>query len=148
LTPLESSFSTNDASKTTFSHENLKRKIAETIPVNIGSNKDKKKLYILETCTEQEKERFIALFQEFKDVFVWSYADLKGFDPGIVQHAIPIKENLSPVRKRQRPMNLALESTIRNELDKLLASPIIFPVKYFEWVANLVPVQKQNGDIR
>jgi len=101
LTPLESSFSTNDASKTTFSHENLKRKIAETIPVNIGSNKDKKKLYILETCTEQEKERFIALFQEFKDVFVWSYADLKGFDPGIVQHAIPIKENLSPVRKRQ-----------------------------------------------
>jgi len=45
-------------------------------------------------------------------------------------------------------MNLALEAMIRNELDKMLATHIIFPVKYSEWVGNLVPVRKKNGDMR
>lgn len=45
-------------------------------------------------------------------------------------------------------MNLALEATIQNELENLLASRIIFPIKYFEWVENLVSVRKMNGDIR
>jgi hypothetical protein len=48
------------------------------------------------------------LFHEFCDVFAWSYADLCGFYLGIVQHAIPIKENTKLVRQRQRPVNPAL----------------------------------------
>ena len=46
------------------------------------------------------------------------------------------------VRQRQRPLNPTLEATTRTELDKLLASHIIFPIKYSKWVANLVPVRK------
>ena len=116
--------------------------------MNIGSIEDPKNVYISVTCTEEEKEKFIDLFKEFKDIFAWSYSDLRGFDPGVIQHAIPIKENFHPVRQKQRPMNPALEATIRNVLDKMLAAHIIFPIKYSEWVANLVPVRKKNGDIR
>lgn len=91
LVPLESTLSTNDASKTTFSPENPKRKIDDTIPINIGLDDDPKNVYISVTCTDDEKEQFIALFKEFKDIFAWSYADLKGFDPSIIKHVIPIK---------------------------------------------------------
>jgi hypothetical protein len=31
---------------------------------------------------------------------------------------------------------------------KLLGTQIIIPLRYFEWVANLVPVRKKNGEIR
>jgi hypothetical protein len=27
-------------------------------------------------------------------------------------------------------------------------NPYYFPVKYYEWVSNLVPIRKKNGDIR
>ena len=87
------------------------------------------------------------MFKEFKDVFAWSYADLRGFDPSVIQHAIPIRENFHPVRQKHRPMNPALEATIRSEMDKMLTAHIIFPVKYSERVANLVPVRNKNGDI-
>ena len=50
---------------------------------------------------------------EFQDVFAWSYEDICGFDPGLIQHAIPIKEGIKPVRKKQRPINPALQQTIR-----------------------------------
>jgi hypothetical protein len=93
----------------------------------------------------EEKQKFMDLFHEFCDVFAWSYADLSGFNPNIVQHAIPIKEDTKPVRQRQRLVNPTLESTIRKEVENMFATHIIFLVKYFEWVANIVLVRKKKG---
>ena len=62
LAPLESNFSSADASKTTFTPENPKRKIDDTILVNIGSEEDPKNVYISITCTEYVKKQFIAFF--------------------------------------------------------------------------------------
>ena len=56
------------------------------------------------------------LFYEFIDVFPWSYEDVCGFDTNIIQHDIPVKEGMKPVRQRQRPINPALEATIRKEV--------------------------------
>ena len=74
--------------------------------------------------------KFARLLGEFQDVCAWSYEDLRGFDPTLIQHVIPIKEGIQPVRQKQRPINLALEETIRKELEKLLKARIILPVKY------------------
>jgi hypothetical protein len=88
---------------------------------------------------------FAKLLGKFQYVFSWSYEDIRGFDPGLIKHVIPIKEVIKPVRKKQRPINLALEATIRKELEKILKAGIIFPIKYSEWVSNLVHVQKTTG---
>jgi hypothetical protein len=121
LTPLESSFSSSDVSNQKKSiEEESKRKIGKTIPVNIGTQEDPKILKIGAQCSEQEKQKFMDLFHEFQDVFAWSYEYLCGFDPSVIQHTIPIKEEAKPVRQRQRPINPALEATIRKEVEKLL----------------------------
>jgi hypothetical protein len=60
------------------------------------------------------------LLGEFQDVFAWSYEDLRGFDPTIIQHSTPIKEGIKLVRQKQRPINPAVEATIQKELEKLL----------------------------
>jgi len=69
------------------------------------------------------------------------YEGLRGFDPSVIQHAIAIKQEAKLVR--QRPINPALEETLRNEVEKLLNSHIIFLTKYSEWVSNLVPIWKR-----
>jgi hypothetical protein len=149
LTPLENSFSTSDVgSHDDKKEEESKRKIGDLIPLNIGTPEQPKVLKVGAQCSKEEKAKFMDLFCEFKDVFSWSYEDLHGFDPSIIQHAIPIKEEAKPIRKKQRPINPALEATIRKEVEKLLNAHIIFPVKYSEWVSNLVPVRKKTGEIR
>ena len=45
-------------------------------------------------------------------------------------------------------MHPTLKLTVKKELNKLLATKIIFPVCHTQWVANLVPVRKKNGDIQ
>jgi hypothetical protein len=43
---------------------------------------------------------------------------------------------------------LTLEATIQKELEKILNVGIIFPVKYSDWISNLVHVRKSIGQIR
>ena len=76
------------------------------------------------------------------------YNDLKNFNPQFMQHIIPIKQGSKPLQQKLRKYHPSLEPTIKKELNKLLAARIIFPIQHTQWVANLVPVRKKNGDIR
>jgi hypothetical protein len=86
--------------------------VGETISLNIGTPESPKNVKIGAQCSDEEKMKFAKLLGEFQDVFGWSYEDLRGFDPSLIQHVIPIKEGIKPVRQKQRPINLALEATI------------------------------------
>ena len=119
--------------------------MGETIPLNIGTPESPKNVKIGDQCSDEEKLKFTKLLREFQDVFYWSYEDLRGFDPTLIQHSIPIKEGIKSVRKKQRPINPTLEASIQKELEKPLKAGIIFHVKYSEWVSNLVSVRKTTG---
>jgi hypothetical protein len=135
FTPLESSFSSSDVrNKETRKEEESKRKVGDTISLNLGTSESPKMVKLGAQCYDEEKTKFTELLREFQDVFSWSYKDLHGFDPALIQHAIPIKEGIKPVRLKQRPINPSLEATIKKELEKLLKVGIIFPFKYSEWV--------------
>ena len=116
--------------------------------VNLGTENNPQCVNLGSTCTPQEKTAFIKLFNEFKDIFAWTYDDLKTFDPNIMQHVIPMKPEAKPFQQKLRKMHPSLEPAVKKELNKLLAARIIFPVRHAQWVANLVPVRKKNVDIR
>ena len=59
-----------------------------------------------------------------------------------------MKPNVKPFRQKLRRINPALFSVIEKEIKKLLDAKIIVPLRYSSWVANLVPVRKNNGEIR
>ena len=81
-------------------------------------------------------------------MFAWSYQDLKNFDISIMQHKIPLKGDAKPHKQKLRQINILLLPSIEKEIKKLLKAKIIVPLRYSEWVANLVPVQNKNGEIR
>jgi hypothetical protein len=88
------------------------------------------------------------LLKGFSDIFSWTYEDLKTYDTIIIEHKIPLKEETKPSRKKLRQINPMLLPVMEKEVKNLLDAKIIIPLRYFEWVANLVPVRKYNGEIR
>ena len=88
------------------------------------------------------------MMKRFIDVFAWRYADLKKYDPTIIQHTIPIKENEKPFKQKLRRINPLLMPLIEKEIKKLFDAKIILPIRFSKWLANLVPVRKQSGEIR
>ena len=86
--------------------------MGETISLDIGVLKSSKNVKIGAQCFDEEKMKFVEIRGEFQDVFAWYYEDLRGFDLGIIQHSIPIKEGIKPIRKKQIPINPAPKETI------------------------------------
>ena len=63
--------------------------ISTTIPINISVNPDiVENIYIGANCSPEEISIYTALFKEFCDIFSWSYEEMPGIDPSIVQHEI------------------------------------------------------------
>ena len=85
---------------------------------------------------------------EFSNVFAWTYEDLKEYNNDVIQHTIRIKENENPFRKKLRRINTLLLPLIETEIRKLFDAKIIVSLRFSEWLANLVPIRKNNGEIR
>ena len=66
--------------------------------INLGIPYKSYNINLRVQCTLRKRFSFIRLFKEHKDVFTWSYEDLKTFDTQIMQHVIPIKEGANPVQ--------------------------------------------------
>ena len=74
--------------------------MGDTISLNIGTPKYPNIIKLGAQCSDKDKAKVIELLCEFQDVFAWSYGDLHGFDPALIQHTIPIKEGVKPVKKK------------------------------------------------
>jgi hypothetical protein len=116
--------------------------------VNLGTKDNPQNINLGKGCSEQERSAFIKLFKEFKDIFSWTYDELKTFDPNIIQHIIPMKPQTHPFQQKLRKMHPKLEPIFKNELNKLLTTKIIFSVRHTQWVSNLVTVRNKSGEIR
>ena len=69
-----------------FSEGNME-KISATIPINISTNPNVvENIHISANCSPEELAIYTTLFNEFRDVFSWSYEDIPGIDPYIVEH--------------------------------------------------------------
>jgi hypothetical protein len=94
-------------------------------------------------CTPQEIAAYKSLFQEFRDIFAWSYTEMPGLDPSIVEHRIDTWPDITPVRQKQRPLHPSKAAAIKAEIDKLRTAGFIYPIAYTSWVSNPVPVDKK-----
>ena len=112
---------------------------------NLGE--DSKLAYIATYLELNTKIELIVILQEFQDVFSWSSKDLKGVDPKICQHTIPMKDDAKPSRQRPYTYNDTFARKIKEEIDKLLAAEFIYEIEHTEWVSPIVVVPKKNGTL-
>jgi hypothetical protein len=144
LIPLERFFDGSDVA--------VKGKVSgdddDTNECNIGTPEEPKFVKLSRSLTEEQRVEYIKLLKEFVDVFAWTYKDLKTYDTSVIEHKIPLKEEAKPFKQKLRQINPMLLPIMEREVKKLLDAQIIVPLRYSEWVANLVPVRKKSGEIR
>ena len=122
--------------------------ISPTIPINISREPSKiENVYIGEECSHAEIQEYTELFKYFREIFTWSYKEMPGIDPRIFEHEIKTYPDAKPVRQRLRAVNPRKAPMIKNKIEKLLKSNIIYPIPLMEWVSNPVPVDKKQGAI-
>ena len=63
--------------------------IYSTIPINISVNPNVvENVHISANCSPEDISMYTSLFKEFCDIFSYSYEEIPGIDPSIVEHEI------------------------------------------------------------
>jgi hypothetical protein len=88
------------------------------------------------------------LFKEFKDVFVWTYKDLKGVPPKLSQHQIEFNTSIPLTHQARYTLNPNYVIIIKQNIDKLLATRFIQPIEEPTWLSPIMVMPKKNGKLR
>ena len=124
LIPLENIFEQNYV----FKSPRIQADDEEVENFNLGTVAVPKMIKLSKFLSVEMKQKYIEMTRNFIDVFAWIYADLKKYDPTIIQHSIPIKENEKPFKPKLRTINPLLMPLIEKEIKNLFDAKIIFPI--------------------
>ena len=72
--------------------------ILPTIKINISTNSEiVEEVMLGASCSPEEVAAYKALFQEFCNIFTWSYTEMLSLDPTIVEHHFDTWPDVAPV---------------------------------------------------
>ncbi|RVW25048.1 Transposon Tf2-2 polyprotein [Vitis vinifera] len=100
-----------DSGKDSFDHdsdpidERVSPAIGDVEIVDFGIDDQPRELKIGLPLSTDERNRLIHLLRSYLDVFAWSYEDMPGLDPSIVQHHLPILPHARPVKQKLRRLH-------------------------------------------
>ncbi|MCO5559260.1 hypothetical protein L7F22_012855 [Adiantum nelumboides] len=104
--------------------------------------------YIANDLNEEEEELLLNLFKEYRDVFAWSYKDLKGVDSKICQHTIPTRDDAKPSMQWPYRYNETFARKIKEEIEKLKEAEFNYEIEHTDWVSPIMIIPKKNGKLR
>ncbi len=85
--------------------------------------------------------------KEFKDVFAWTYKDLKGILLELAHHKIEQNIIIPLAHQAKYKLNPNYVTTIKQDIDKLLAVGFIQSIEKATWLSPIVIIPKNNGKL-
>jgi hypothetical protein len=101
------------------------KKEADAIDCNLGTTANPKHVKLTKFLSAKYRAKYEELLKEFIDIFAWQYEYLRTFDETIIQHKIPLKENVKDFKHKLRKINPLLLPIMEKEVKKLLYAKII-----------------------
>ncbi len=110
--------------------------------LNLGTNAEPQMVKInaqLEIVKVLELQQ---LLKEFKDVFAWTYKDLKRIPPKLAQHKIELDIIIPSTHQAKYKLNPNYAKAIKQDIDKLLVVEFIQST----WLSPIVVVPKKMAN--
>ena len=117
LASLEHIFDTHDRRKNNIDS----MKSGDYIEINIGTNNEPKMIKIGKGTSENERNDLINIVKEYRDVFYFTYYELKAYREDVFQHTIPLKQDIKevkPFRQKMRQIKPKIAPIVKRELEK------------------------------
>jgi hypothetical protein len=118
LIPLERLFDQNDMPlKST-----LQPQPEEVEDCDIGTKEKPRIVKISKYLPPEMKGKYADLLEQYKDMFSWSYDEMRTYDTTMIEHKIQFKASVKSFRQKLRQINPILLPVVKKEVKKLMDS--------------------------
>ena len=100
---------------------------------------------ISDKLSEDKTQRLLSVLEKHRAILGYSLQDLRGINPALCTHRIPIVHESTPSSEPQRRLNNVMREVVKKEVLKLPHAGIIYLVPYSEWVSPVQVVPKKGG---
>ncbi len=111
--------------------------------LNLGIKLDPQMVKTNVDLDSQTSQNVKQLLKEYKDIFAWTYKDLKGIPPHIVQYQIELN-NIPQAHQVRYKMNPNYVTMVKHDLDKLFDAKFIAQIEEANWFFPIVIILKKN----
>jgi hypothetical protein len=126
LIPLERLFDQNDMPL----RYTLQPQPEEVKGCDVGTTKEPRLVKLSKCLPPDIKSKYADLLGWYKDVFSWSYDELRTYETYVIEHKIPLKPGVKPFRKKLRQINPILLPLVEKEVKNILDTKIIVRLRY------------------
>jgi hypothetical protein len=89
--------------------------------INLGTNVEPQLVKINAQLETHKVLEVVQLLKEFKDVFAWTYKDLKGIPLELPQHTMELDITIPPTHQVRYRLNPNYVTVVKQDINKLLA---------------------------
>jgi hypothetical protein len=112
LIPLERLFNQDDIPL----RSTLQPQPEEFEDCDIGTKENPRLVKLSKYLSLETKSKYTEFLRKYKDVFAWSYDELRTCDTSIIKHKIPLKLGGKPFKQKLRQINPMLLPVIEKEV--------------------------------
>jgi hypothetical protein len=116
--------------------------------LNLGMAEEPHNVLIAKELDAEFKKQLTNVLWTYKDVFAWSYEDMKGLNPEFYHHKINLAKDAISVKQWRYRLNPNYAAKVEEEIDKLLRVGFFRPVKRATWLSPILVVLKKNAKLR
>ena len=93
---------------------------AELEEVDVSEDGQPRPILVAKQLLVEFKVELTCTLQVYRDVFAWSYKNMKGLDPQFYQHKINLSSNTFHVQQRHYRLYPTYAARAKDEIDKCL----------------------------
>jgi len=88
--------------------------------INLGTIENPRKINLGKSIYVDERRAYIKLFKKYKDIFARSYQDIKTYDTRIIQHTIPLRNDVKPFQYKLCKFHPSLEPLLQKRTKEIV----------------------------
>ncbi len=86
--------------------------------LNFGTKANPQYIKVDSQLTKEKIEELQMLLKEFKDVFAWTYKDLKTIPPKLARHIIELDISIPPTHQARYILNPDYVALVKQDIDE------------------------------
>ncbi|XP_072088034.1 uncharacterized protein [Arachis hypogaea] len=115
--------------------------------IDIGNSGHPRQTYVSKMLSDDFKKEMVEILKEYCDCFAWDYEEIPGLSYELVEHQLPLKANVKPIKQPPKRFAPEVVQKIKEEIERLLKAKFIRTTSFMDGYSGYYQIYIAEEDV-